>query len=210
MPGPTLPPRRSACDNPEPTRDGFYLRLAQGMGFASFRGTGPRGPISASGLGSHSTLAIGGGLGRGLAIAGTVQSTAIEADFEGGPFSDANITAGDVTVRASRRARFSYGQIGALVDWYPQPLGGFHGGLSAGFGAVALTNNADDSQLAGFASSGSLFFGYDTVISRSWGFGVALVLSGVTTASLKNTDGEETAYQLKAYAIGLAASLLYF
>src|SRR5512140_3572809 len=80
----TLPVARPRdCSNPEPWRDGFYLRFVQGTGYAKFHGTGPRGTLSGSGLGSHSTVAIGGGLTRGLALAGTIQSTMIEANLEG-------------------------------------------------------------------------------------------------------------------------------
>jgi hypothetical protein len=89
-------------------------------------------------------------------------------------------------------------------------LGGFHTGLSVGFGAVSLANNADDSKLAGTTMGGSVFAGWDFVIARSWSFGLALVASGVTSASMKTSSGDDTTYKLGGYSIDLAASLLYF
>lgn len=204
------PERRDACAVDEPTRSGFYLRFLGGAGYAKFSGTGPRGSVSATGLGNHSTIAIGGSIARGLAVAGTIQGTDSDTTFEGGPFSKATLTTDSTTKTASGKAKLSLAQIGVLVDWYPRLQSGFHGGLSAGLGALALSNNADDSKLAGTSVSGSAFVGYDTPIARSWALGITLVVSGVTSASLKNEDGDESGYKLHAFSIQLAASLLYF
>jgi hypothetical protein len=212
-PAPVILPvaRPRDCSNPEPSRDGFYLRFVQGTGYAKFHGTGPRGTLSGSGLGSHSTVAIGGGLARGLALAGTIQSTMIEANLDGGPFTNATITTdGGGSAVASGKAKMTQGQIGAMVDWYPYPLDGFHAGLSAGVGMMSLSHNADGSTLGGTATSGSLFVGYDFAISRTWEIGLGLVASGVTSASLKTSSGDDTAYKLNGYSIELGASLLYF
>lgn len=202
--------RRDACAVDEPTRSGFYLRLMSGLADARFHGTGPHGSVSASGSGAHSTIAIGGGIAQGLALAGTIQSTSTESTFEGGPFSKATLTTDSATTNASAKARLTQAQLGVLVDWYPHPQSGFHGGASAGFGAISLINNADDSKLGGPAMSGSLFIGYDTAIARSWALGLTLAASGVTSTSLKNSDGEETGYKLSAFSIQLGASLLFF
>jgi hypothetical protein len=204
------PERRDVCAVDQTGRSGFYLRFIEGTGYAKFHGTGPRGSVSASGLGNHSTIAIGGGVARGLAVAGTIQSTEIEATLEGGPFSKATLTTNGATAVASPKAKLAQAQIGALVDWYPGLQSGFHGGLSAGLGAISLTNNADDSKLTGAAVSGSLFVGYDTAISRSWALGLTAVASGITSSSLKDKDGDESGYKLNAFSIQLGASLLFF
>jgi len=205
-----LPVHRDACAVDEPGRDGFYLRFIEGAGYAKFHGTGPGGSVSASGFGSHSTVAIGGGVARGLAVAGTIQSTVTEATFEGGPFSKATLTTAGATAVASAKAKLTQSQVGVLADWYPHSQSGFHGGLSAGFGAIALTNNADDSTLTGTAASGSLFIGHDTAISRSWALGLTAVASAVTSSSLKNTHGDESGYKLSAFSIQVGASMLFF
>ena len=204
------PERRDVCAVDEPGRTGFYLRFLGGAGYAKFHGTGPHGSVSASGLGNHSTVAIGGGIARGLAVAGTIQSTQTEATFDGGPFTKATLTTDSATAVASTKAKLTQSQLGALVDWYPRLQSGFHGGLSAGLGAISLTNNADDSKLSGAALSGSLFLGYDTAISRSWALGLSAVASGITSTSLKNTNGDDAGYKLSAFSIQLGASLLFF
>jgi hypothetical protein len=204
------PERRDPCEVTEPGRTGFYLRFIEGTGYAKFSGTGPQGSVSASGLGSHSTIAIGGGVARGLAIAGTIQSTMTEATFAGGPFTKATLTTDSGTAVASAKAKLTQAQVGALVDWYPRLQSGFHGGLSAGLGAISLINDADDSKLAGTAVSGSLFLGYDAAISRSWALGLAAVMSGATSASMKDSNGNDSGYKLSAFSIQLGASLLFF
>ncbi len=207
----TLPLARPRdCSNPEPVRDGFFLRFVQGSGYAKFHGTGPRGSLSGSGLGSHSTIAIGGGLARGLALAGTIQSTMVEATLDGSPFTNATITTDGGSAVASSKAKMVHGQLGAMVDWYPSPLGGFHTGLSVGVGMISLSHNADGSSLGGTATSGSVFVGYDFPISRTWEIGLGLIASGVTSAKLKTSSGDDTAYKLNGYSIELGASLLYF
>lgn len=205
-----LPIRQEGCPAPEPMRAGFYLRVLGGAGYARFHGTGPHGSVSASGLASHSTIAIGGGLARGLAVAGTVQSAAVESTFDGGPFSNATLSSGDGTATASSKAKVSEGQLGALVDWYPNPSKGLHLGLSVGLGALSLENDADASKLVGTAVSGSVLVGYDVAIARAWALGLTLIASGVTTATMKNTSGDESGYKLDAFSVGLAASILYF
>jgi hypothetical protein len=191
-------------------RRGFYLRMLRGSGYARLHGTGPHGSVSASGLGSDSTFAIGGGVARGLVIAGTTQVTALDSKLEGGPFAKATVTSDGATSTASAKAKLTLGQIGVLVDWYPSELSGLHGGLSGGFGVMTLTNAADGSQLVGTATAGSLFAGYDFAISRSWALGLMLIASGVTSASMKNTSGEESGYKLNGYSVELSGSILYF
>ena len=210
--GPVLvaPDRAPPCPSSEPSRSGFYLRLLEGPGYARFHGTGPKGSVTASGLGSHSTVAIGGGLARGLSLAGTVQSTTTDSELKGGPFSKATVTTDSSSAVASSNAKLTHSQVGVLVDWYPAPLQGFHGGVSAGLGAISLVNDADNSKLAGTAASGSVFVGYDAAISHSWSLGIALVASGVTTASMKSSSGDESGYKLNGFSFQLAASILDF
>jgi hypothetical protein len=201
----------AACRE-EPMRDGFYLRLMFGSGYARFHGTGPNGSASSSALGSHSTLAIGGGIVRGLALAATMQFTSTDADFKGGPFVSSTVTrsGNSAPVTASQKATAAQSLLGALVDWYPDPLSGLHVGLAAGLGGIAVQNHADDSTLSGVAASGALLTGYDFALSRSWALGLALVASGATSSKLKNSDSKDTGYKLSAFSIELASSLLYF
>jgi hypothetical protein len=193
------------------TRGGFYLRIGSGLGGVNVTGTGPNGSASISGLGSNSLLAIGGSIARGLVLAGTVQASTVSGTFKGGPFPDASVTSNGKSQTASSNADATAAQLGVLVDWYPDPLDGWHVGLSAGLGLTSVKNHVNDSTLSGAGAAGSLFGGYDWAIGPGWSFGVALVASGTLSASLKDTSDQPiTGYRMKAYSVGISGSFLCF
>jgi hypothetical protein len=192
-------------------RGGFYLRFASGIGGVNVAGTGPKGDASLSGLGSTSLIAIGGNVVRGLVLAGTVQASTISSTFNGGPFVGENVTSNGQSLTASSKADASASILGILVDWYPDPADGWHVGLSAGFGATSIKNQADDKTMSGTSAAGSFFGGYDWAIGPAWSLGLAIVGSGVTSASLKDSsDQSNTGYRLKSYSVGISGSFLYF
>ncbi len=217
VPSRALPPSSGASvaeasgGKEEPTREGFYLRLSYGPGYASFRGQGPNGAASISGLSSGSSFAVGGSLTRGLVLAGTLQSTSIIGKFKGGPFGDATIARTGTTVSANDRASASFLEVGLLVNCYPKPRYGLHTGLAAGLGSVSVVNLADNSSLRGAKLGGSLFVGYDWSISRYWALGLELFGSGATKASLREGRSRvDSGFEFAPVALGLAASLVYF
>jgi hypothetical protein len=193
---------------------GLYLRLGSGPSFVTLRGHGPTGgsaSITDSGAGGF--IALGGAVAPGLVLAGTIQGTGFNSKFKGGPFADATIVgANGETHPASHKAQGGFGMIGVLVDWYPKPQGGWHTGLATGVGAIALTNSADDRDVAGVNFGGSVFAGYDWALGHDWSLGLQLTASGATTTKLKeDTDARvDTGYRLTPLSIGVQASLLYF
>jgi hypothetical protein len=82
---------------------------------------------------------------------------------------------------------------------------GLHVGLGGGLGMVAVANQADEHTYAGTSVAGALVVGYDWPIAPAWAFGLALVATGATRASLKDQQADQdSGYQLAAYTIGLS------
>jgi hypothetical protein len=204
-----LPPRTARR-----IHQGFYLRLGSGPSFVTLRGHGPTGgsaSISDSGAGGF--IALGGAVAPGLVLAGTIQGTGFNSKFKGGPFANATVvSANGETHAASRKAEGGFGMLGVLVDWYPEPQGGWHTGLATGVGAIALTNSADNRDVAGLNFAGSVFGGYDWTLGHDWALGLQVTASGATTTKLKeDTDARvDTGYRLTPFSVGVQASLLYF
>jgi hypothetical protein len=192
-------------------RNGFYLRLTSGPGFLSLRGNGPAATASMASSGSMGGFTIGGSIARGLVLAGTVSGATAQGTFKGGPFRNATIAVDGSNISASHKAEASFGEIGLLIDWYPNPAAGWHAGLSGGLGAVVIKNDADDSSLVGVSPAGSIFGGYDWAIARSWSLGLSLTVSGASAASMKQASGGgDAGYQLTPVSASVQASLLYF
>jgi hypothetical protein len=188
--------------------------MGAGPSLTLLDGHGPSGSDAyLRGAGNGGFLTIGGALAPGLVLAGTLQGSGLEAKFKGGPLEDATLTVNSTTRSASRKATGGFGMLGALVDWYPNPRGGWHAGLSTGVGVIALKQSADDRTLAGLDFAGSLFGGYDWAIGREWSLGLQLTASGGTQAKLKEGDSDsnhDTGYRLTPLSIGVQASVLYF
>ena len=195
--------------------EGFYLRFTTGPSFLTLRGHGPsRASASITDSGASGSMAIGGAIAPGLVLAGTLSGSAFSAEFEGGPFAHATVTANGRTRAASHKATGGFGMIGVLIDWYPRKEGGWHTGFSTGLGGVGLNNSADDSDFGGVNFAGSLFGGYDWALGRNWALGLQLTASGGTSSKLQtDLDSDHThasGYHLAPFSIGVQASLLYF
>jgi hypothetical protein len=187
------------------------MRVGSGLGDVHMAGSGPRGTASLSGLGSNELIAIGGSITRGLVLAGAVQGSSISMTFDGGPFVGEKVSSSGGSLTASSKADATFGTLGLLVDWYPNPSDGWHVGLSAGLGFTSVKNHADDSTMTGTSTAGSIFGGYDWAIGPGWSLGLALVGSGALSASMKDSsDQPDTGYRLKSYSLGFSASFLYF
>lgn len=186
--------------------------MGGGPSLSTLKGHGPFGDDARlRGGSSGGFLTIGGSLAPGLVLAGTLQGTDLEANFKGGPLADATLTSNGVTRSASHKAMGTFGMLGALVDWYPRPHGGWHTGIATGLGVVSVKNAADDSELDGVDLAGSVFGGYDWTIARDWALGLQLTASGGTKAKMKEHDGDnDTGYRLTPLSIGVQASVLYF
>ncbi|HEX2673488.1 MAG TPA: hypothetical protein VHM25_21550 [Polyangiaceae bacterium] len=227
----TVAPAAPVAPTPAPTDDassskltltrpglhqGFYLRLTSGPSFMTLNGHGPYGSASLTNAGYGGMIAIGGSVAPGFVLAGTIQGTAFNAEFNGGPFENATVTSKGNTSKASDRASGGFGMVGVLVDWYPKPSGGWHVGGSTGVGAIVLTNLANERDFGGVNFAGSLFGGYDWALARKWSLGLQLVVSGATRTKLmeedpaEKNDTRDTGYRLTPFSVGVQASVLYF
>ncbi len=196
------------------THDGFYLRFSLGAGGLSMqrdaKGTAQSelvysGDSSISGGATTGELSIGGTPGGGLAIAGTlltynVPSPTLENDSGreaelGGPLQ--------VVV------------LGAGVDWFPNPNGGFHFGGALGVGAASAETPSGTAfeHIGGGGGALSVQVGYDWWIGEEWSLGAqgrftVLGLKGEDTANIGGVEvkGEETS---SVSALTIAISLLY-
>jgi len=221
-PPPPPPPRVQPIlvttpDQPAPdlerVRQGFYFRMVSAPAFVSMSGTGRNGDAKISGLGDASVIALGGSVAPGFVIAGMLQATQMTAKFNGGPYVGTSATTADGRkFDVSNQATASAMGFGLLLDWYPNPSGGWHAGLAGGLGVIAVQNLADNSQMAGGGLTGRLFGGYDFAIGKAWSLGLGLSLSAVTSSKLKDADDTtiDTGYRLKSVSVGFDASILYF
>jgi len=204
-------------DQPAPdlerVRQGFYFRMVSAPAFVSMSGTGRNGDAKISGLGDASVIALGGSVAPGFVIAGMLQATQLTAKFNGGPYVGTSATTADGRkFDVSNQATASAMGFGLLLDWYPNPSGGWHAGLAGGLGVIAVQNLADNSQMAGGGLTGRLFGGYDFAIGKAWSLGLGLSLSAVTSSKLKDADDTtiDTGYRLKSVSVGFDASILFF
>ena len=196
--------------------EGFYLRLTSGPSFMTLNGRGPYGTSSLTNGGYGGMLSIGGAVAPGFVLAGTIQGSVFNAKFKGGPFENGTVSARGKSYDASDRATGGFGMLGVLVDWYPEPSGGWHVGGSTGVGALVLTNSADERDFGGVNFAGSVFGGYDWALGRKWSLGLQLVVSGATRTTLMEEDHDDThdthdtGYRLTPFSVGVQASVLYF
>jgi len=206
-------PEPQPSEAPDRVHQGFYMRIVNAPAFVSMRGTGPAGDAKLTGLGSASVISLGGSIAPGLVLGGTIQSLQLTAKFNGGPFIGSRVTnANGDAFDASNKASVATSGLGLLLDWFPNPSGGWHAGMTAGVGVLALQNLADSSSMVGTHLNGSLFGGYDWSIGKAWSLGLELSLSATTSNTLKdaNDTNIDTGYRLKSIAVGLGASILYF
>ncbi len=192
-------------------REGLYLRIFDGAGYAHLFGDGPSDSTSISGMGAFSAFAIGGSIAPRLVLAFTIQAVQTSGEFEGGPLADARLSVEGNEMSASGTASATAALLGAFVDWYPMESSGLHLGLGVGLNSLMVVNGADDSTLVGMGGGASLVVGYDWPIARTWALGIALVAFGATNAVLMDSEsGDDTDYDLMPISVGLSASILYF
>lgn len=183
----------SPCAQPPDAyrHEGFYLRLAGGLNYAAFGGTGGGRDVSIHGLTQGATLAIGGTIADGFVLAGVLGGEQVRDTFHGGP-------------RPERNATVAFGELGALVDYYPKPTDGWHFGAVVALGAITLSDAGLPRDATGASFAGTLFGGYDFWIGPEWSLGLMLTFSGATTGTLKDSDSNDSGYRLHALSAGLS------
>ena len=161
-----------------------------------FETAGASGEVNARGGGVALEIALGGTVAPGLVIGGGIYSVSIgrttwETNIENS-FSDGNeITGGEGAMS----------MLGVILDFYPNPRGGFHiqGGL--GIGALALEKDPD-SDFPGEdweGGGGGLMFGagYEFWVSDQWSLGGiarVLMMSGKLRGSESDRDYDSRAF----------------
>lgn len=194
--------------------DGFYLRAALGLAEINLdRSTdgalhanyGDGSDSSVAGPGGMGELSIGGTPWPGVVIAGSlVWYDIAEPKLERDRGKDADLS-GPLT----------FAVLGATLDWYPNPHGGFHLGGTLGAGAVKAKSpdGSPFDDIGGAGAAFSLGIGYDWWVADEWSVGVLGRLSGarihgedtVKVGSQEITGSEDSSVS----AVGVMFSLLY-
>jgi hypothetical protein len=194
---------------------GFYLGVHSGVGFFSLKGSGPLGDASLGGLASVADLRIGGTIAPGLVLGGVFREWTTTGTFDGGPPITATRThfvngvSKTDPITLSGNARALAFEVGAFIDWFPNPEKGWHVGASVGLGGVSVSDDSATNSVGGDVT-GSIFGGYQWWIGPSWSLGLQGVLSGGTATKLDDSDQADTGYKLRPAGIGIQAELLYY
>jgi hypothetical protein len=207
-PAATPPPRASTAPVLPPTteghvHDGFYFRFSLGLSHGWMNGSGPAGEASVSGGGVGFLLAAGGTPAPGFVVAGTFMYAGADGALNGGGICAAPPCAsptGDVTS--------GHFILGGLVDWFPDPKGGFHVGGSLGLGGLAITYPGGDAS-SGSSLGLSVLGGYDWWIGPEWSLGLMGVVAVSTPTYMNDNADGPTGYHLTPATIAVEASLLY-
>jgi hypothetical protein len=150
--------------------DGFYLRLALGIGYLegrhSYRCCGGTLLVHRMwGVSQLGTFAVGGTLGRGLVLGGglwgaTLPSVTVSGTQENG---DANPTFYDFQ---EDQGVLSTSIVALFLSWYPDPREGWH---VSGATGLALVNGERWTRAGvGLVLEG----GYDAWVGKQWSLGV--------------------------------------
>lgn len=142
------------------THDGFFLRLSGGGGYASTSVNDARMELKLSGTSGDINLAIGGIVGRNLALHGTLFGWAVsdpDAEFNG---LDVGKADGDITMSA----------FGGGVTYYFMPAN-IYISPSVGLATLSFDGDQDGSSDSGFAIDITL--AKEWWVGNSWGLGVA-------------------------------------
>jgi hypothetical protein len=172
--------------------DGFYLRAGTGLGYGALLGSGPAGDASISGFSLTTLVAIGGNVADGLVVAGAFHGGQVRDTFEGSP-------------PPQRKATAATGQFGVLLDWFPDPTGGWHVGALAGLGFATITD-AEIKDASGAGFGGAVFGGYDFWIGPQWSAGLFVVVGGSPSTELMDRSGDKSGYTLGGWSAALGYS----
>jgi hypothetical protein len=188
------------------THDGFYLRFAIGpgayvVGKSSISAidsgfVAPSAGKTDSGIGVSEIFALGGTLPGGVVLGGAISA----------------IVAANVDV----------GNYGFLVDWFPDPRGGWHVGGLLGLALVRdlnvsvtgpSTGSSPSPRATNFGLGLSVLGGYDAWLTPQFSMGVNLM---ATTAAFvqQSFDGGSPGAELPSYGLtpivgGVMVSVLY-
>lgn len=195
-PGSDLPPLPSL---PRGARlhDGFYLRLAVGLGLG--------GALVSSDSKSIGDYSFGGGAGAfdvwiggtpisGLAMGGVLSGLGLGSTERS---VDGNRISGDVSG--------STGMLGYFVDVFPDPRRGLHFGGALGFASAQAEVKDSGRQFQGGGLGLQAWGGYDFWVTSQWSVGGMLRFIG----SVTREDDAGVAYRTSLGAVTLSFTALY-
>lgn len=213
--GPDRPPPGYAFFPRHYRHQGFYLAADTGIGVLSTWGSGPWNSASLTGVANTTAIAAGGTIAPGLVLGGVARQWSTMGTFNGGPPITATATYSvngvhsTSTFPLSGNAKASTAEVGAFLDWYPNPEDGWHAGASLSLGSITITDDAGSkSNSAGVA--GSLFGGYQWWLGPAWSLGLSAVISSGTMSTLDDGGMNQTGYRLMPLAAGLQTELLFY
>lgn len=159
-------PAVAHADAPE-THDGFYLRLALGLGYLSDSGS-----AKLTSANTFDYTLKGGGIATELLFGGTViPGLVVGGGFQGGSFPKPKIKSGSVEREFDATATIS--SVGPFVDYYFNPRGGLHLQGFVGLGVISArddNNRTTSNNPTGLALSVGI--GHDWFVSEQWSIGV--------------------------------------
>jgi tetratricopeptide (TPR) repeat protein len=171
----------------QPTRSGWYVRLAAGLGFYGDSVDGPTPGTSLTSLTLVSHLGIGHDVIEGLVVAGAL-------DFLWGLTATAHVDDVNYDVGSANLTL-----ILALADYYFSPQkNGWHASAGLGFAFFSIS---ESNAVLGIEnpSGGALVLagGHDWPLAREWAFGI---LGRLTFAQMSNDSADHTLFALSAMA----------
>lgn len=192
------------------THDGFYLRLALGVGGMEMDRTvefevepfptGVDDSTITGGIG-HFELTLGGTPARGLVVGGSILTHSMsEVDIDRDAGEDVPLD-----------SPLQFWLIGPTLDYFPDEHGGFHFGGTFGF-AFAFARLPEEYAFEGIGGAGlglSLGIGYDWWVGDEWSLGVIARFTGAGVTG-EDTEGGVSAQEdstLRAFTV--AFTVLY-
>ena len=181
--------------------DGFYLRLAAGIGGGHTSVSSDRAPnFGVGGPGLALNLWLGGTPWRGVALGGLLT-------YQGHNEGD-TVVEGRDTGAGSNAGVFV---VGPFIDAFPDPMRGLHFGGALGLAGVATKADShmleDDLRVRNYSGGGlgaSAWIGYMGFVGPEYSIGGLLQLTGYATNEKKDDDRKAS-----GYAVSLSLSALY-
>lgn len=178
--------------------DGFYLRMALGVGWLSL-GLDADADATLKGAGGGVALMLGGTPVDGLVIGGGVFS--VSADE---PRVEVGGKSSDLSGQASLAV------IGPFVDGYFDPKGGLHVGGAVGLATTKVEDDDSTFDAKPYNGAGlALFAGYDAWVSANWSLGGMLSVVAARGTRDIESGGETREEKSRAYGVSILFSGLH-
>ncbi len=195
-PGSDLPPP------PPPPRgvhshDGFYLRMALGLGVTGVLVSSDAASVpnySFGGGGAAADLWVGGTPTPGLAMGGALTGLGVSSTTRR---VNGDSQSGDVTG--------SMGLLGFFVDGFPDPERGLHFGGELGLASARAQVKDSAAKFEGGGVGLGAWLGYDMWVSSQWSLGGLVRVTG----SLTRENSDDVNYQTSLGGASLSFTALY-